>query len=548
MKRISLTVALMTASIMVAFTTLNAQVGINTENPQATLDVAAGKTDGTLADGIIAPRMTLVQLNNARKKYTAAQIGAEVYITDVSGTTIPGYSDQVTCIGVIYWNGIHWTSDCALSRTYAIVTQQPKAFTFYEEGTEAIIIAPLTFGAGGSSTMSYQWYKIIGSNIHVRVGQKCDDSDGTGATTASFTPTSVKKGTTRNANNTGFYRYYCVAKNLTNDSVVSNVAEVAMGCGAKNKDGEWFTFMCFNLGASQMTIDEQRNTTLTFSTANDANGVHYYITDEEKKYGDLYQWGRIRDGHEQRGTNAGFANGSNAAGANQITYSSATPPTYESGNLIGVSIRYPYIQIKRNTTYYGKFIISSGTQDYNWANPAIGAYADNNLPTNITQGIIDQLWRDGRFAANDPCAKINEDGKTYETFYPATNGISGSSTSWRTPSQEEWGEIYRGGSANGSPDNALANTWTWHDSNGRGYDIKPDGTTITLHLPANGYRPSINNVNGGRLYMQGTNGDYWSTTYTGSDAYNLNFDKNGVRPADISLRGYGFAIRCIRSN
>jgi hypothetical protein len=427
-----------------------------------------------------------------------------------------------------------------VAKTFAAIIMQPKAFTFYEEGTETPV--PLTFGSGGSSTMTYQWYKITGGNIHVRIAQKCVEvTDGTGVTSTNFTP-KVIKGTTRNANNTGFYRYYCVAKNLTGDSVISNIAEVAVGCGAKNKDGEWLSFMCFNLGAdkTQFTIAAQRNTALNIGT-NASDGIHTYVTNEEQKYGDLYQWGRIRDGHEKRGTSAGFVNGSNAAGTNQVA-ANATTITFESGNIIGTSQRYPYIQIDRNnSTYYGKFITSASQQDHDWAKFAIGQ-TGNNLPAAVTQGTLDLLWRNGRFASNDPCTKIKEDGITYETFYPVTDGISGSSTAWKTPSQGEWGEIYRGGELSGSPNNAIANTWTWYGSNGRGFDIKPDGTTITLHLPASGARYSS-----GRLYYQGTSSFYWSTTYTSVNAYNLNFGSGTVLPANISYRGYGFAVRCIRS-
>ncbi|MDR2823638.1 MAG: fibrobacter succinogenes major paralogous domain-containing protein [Prevotellaceae bacterium] len=536
MRKIILTIA----TAIIAFATASAQVGINTETPAATLDVVAG--DGSTAKGIIAPRMTLAQLNADRTKYTAAQTAAEVYITDATGATIAGYSDQITCTGFAYWNGAHWVGNCVVAKTFAAVTQQPKAFTFYEEGMETPV--PLTFGAGGSSTMNYQWYKISGGNVHVRIAQKCvEDTDGTGVASANFTP-DVIKGTTRNANNTGFFRYYCVAKNLTGDSVISNIAEVAVGCGAKNKEGEWFSFMCFNLGATQMTIAAQRNTALTIGTNNASDGLHAYVTGEEQKYGDLYQWGRIRDGHEQRGSTY-FTAGSNAPGTNQRTYSTTWPPTYASGNIIGTSSqRYPHIQISDTSVYFGKFIITVAGQDYNWANPAIGRVGTNITATSVTQGTIDQLWRLGRFTPNDPCAKIKDDGITYETFYPGTDGIGGAATTaWKTPSQGEWGEIYRGGELNGSPDNALSNTWTWHYSNGQGYDIKPDGATITLHLPASGYRSATN----GRLYNQGANGSYWSTTYTSINAHNLYFYRNIIDPAFVSYRGYGHSLRCIRA-
>src|SRR5699024_6430213 len=56
------------------------QTGINTHNPQATLDVTGEPTSATVTDGVIAPRITGDQLE-AKTVYTAAQTGAIVYVT-----------------------------------------------------------------------------------------------------------------------------------------------------------------------------------------------------------------------------------------------------------------------------------------------------------------------------------------------------------------------------------------------------------------------------------------------------------------------------------
>jgi uncharacterized protein (TIGR02145 family) len=371
---------------------------------------------------------------------------------------------------------------------------------------------------------------VTGSNVHVRIGTPIGGDgtvSGTGATTASFTPAGIIKGTTHNANNTGFYRFYCIASSSLGARLESDIVEVAVGCGAKNNAGEWISFMCFNLGATDLTIAAQKNHSMTFSPANDANGRHYYIAGEENLYGDLYQWGRIGDGHEKRGAEQGFVAGQNTAGTNQAAYGSG--PTYEDGNLIGTSQRYPWRQVARSTTHYGKFIITTAAQTYNWA---------FNLPADQ----ITQLWRTGRFAANDPCAKIKEDGLTYETWYPAQDGTSGATTAWRTPAQDEWGSIYKGGTISGSPGIATANTWVWNRNNGRGYEIRPDNVTTTLFLPANG-RDAYN----GYLYSQGVGGYYWSINTISTNAYSLTFTSSSVTPATSSSRAHGFALRCIKN-
>lgn len=82
-----------------------AQVGINTETPQATLDVTGKPTDNTVLDGIIPPRLTGAQLR--AKTYTATQTGAMVYVT-AADTSPAGQTIDVTSTGYFYFNGTKW--------------------------------------------------------------------------------------------------------------------------------------------------------------------------------------------------------------------------------------------------------------------------------------------------------------------------------------------------------------------------------------------------------------------------------------------------------
>ncbi|UOV00034.1 hypothetical protein MUU74_08775 [Chryseobacterium daecheongense] len=79
-----------------------AQVGINTESPKATLEVAGTPTDNTKYDGIIAPRITGDQLK--AKNYSASQTGALVYITSADSAP-SGQTLDVTSPGYYYFNG-----------------------------------------------------------------------------------------------------------------------------------------------------------------------------------------------------------------------------------------------------------------------------------------------------------------------------------------------------------------------------------------------------------------------------------------------------------
>lgn len=61
------------------------QVGIDTTNPQATLDVLGKPTVTTSLDGIIPPRLTGDQLG--AKTYTTTQTGAVIYVTAAKSTS-----------------------------------------------------------------------------------------------------------------------------------------------------------------------------------------------------------------------------------------------------------------------------------------------------------------------------------------------------------------------------------------------------------------------------------------------------------------------------
>jgi hypothetical protein len=469
--------------------------------------------------------------------------------------------DGSTIYPAIYsWDGERWsTSQANPSKMEVADGGQPKAFTFYETGEETV--QPLTFGVSGATgAVTYRWYQVTGTNVHVRVGTPIGEPgtiSGTGANSASFTPGGVIKTTagsksTRYGQNNGFYKFYCEATDSYGKMIQSAIAEVAVGCGAKNNAGEWISFMCFNLGAdNNSTIESQKNYAIG-SYTNDPGtsatpGRHDYISNEEKLWGSLFQWGRIADGHELRSYDAD-GNPTNIVDKGLITISDISNSfrcsTTES------DIQRPYQQIKKGTAWYGNFIYG------------------NSAWTPVAQTTSDVLWRSGRFVQNDPCAHYKVDG-TYQEFWhegtdtqnrPDMNNPAGpgneiyeactdAGTAWHTPAQDEWGSLYKGGTISGSPATATANTWTLYGGTGmpvntsRGYEIKPDGSTTTLFLPASGYRHNGN----GLLYYQGSIGYYWSISIINTSAYSLYIGNGDVNPAGSNYRASGFALRCIKN-
>lgn len=82
---------------------LNAQTGINTIDPKATLDVVGQPSSITVMDGIIPPRLTGDQLQ--AKTYTSDQNGAITFATQASSSPA-GQTINVTSAGLYVFNSI----------------------------------------------------------------------------------------------------------------------------------------------------------------------------------------------------------------------------------------------------------------------------------------------------------------------------------------------------------------------------------------------------------------------------------------------------------
>ncbi|GEN78212.1 hypothetical protein CHA01nite_39520 [Chryseobacterium hagamense] len=86
------------------------QVGINTQTPAATLDVAARTTgtSTTTAEGLIAPRLTLADLNAKAAAYGASQAGSLIYVTDAANGSPAGQTANINAAGYYFFDGTAW--------------------------------------------------------------------------------------------------------------------------------------------------------------------------------------------------------------------------------------------------------------------------------------------------------------------------------------------------------------------------------------------------------------------------------------------------------
>ncbi|PQA94966.1 hypothetical protein SAMN05421796_101761 [Chryseobacterium piscicola] len=135
---------------------LQAQVGINTTFPKATLDVMVNTNDTSKADGIIAPRVKGSDLKLKDALYNAEQKGTIVFVTEplfISETSFK--TTNITESGYYYFDGLIWKSfeDDTLENVVKRGNYSPKYISFI--GSTAI---PLRDGALGMNEQTYSMY------------------------------------------------------------------------------------------------------------------------------------------------------------------------------------------------------------------------------------------------------------------------------------------------------------------------------------------------------------------------------------------------------
>ena len=95
--------------ILYSIISLNAQVGINTISPKATLEVAGNDNpSNNIPPGIIAPKVSLSFLIDNSDKYTSDQKGSIVYVNDINSEEINPITLEIKSTGYYYFDGSKW--------------------------------------------------------------------------------------------------------------------------------------------------------------------------------------------------------------------------------------------------------------------------------------------------------------------------------------------------------------------------------------------------------------------------------------------------------
>ncbi len=319
----------------------------------------------------------LLDLQNADGSIKGLKLPGVALNADLTRFVLDDDADKATAVGMLVynttdnmvymWNGSRW-NPVSLDASLPIIITQPKTFSFTKDKNGSV--PQLTVSAVGTG-LKYQWY--------VKSKNKSADTKITGATNSYYAPETSAL---------GLKRYYCIITNAKG-SVTTDVAEVAVGCGAKTVNGDWMTFQCHNLGANT-SLDP-----FTWSGSIPANPSATDTQDGIK--GSLYQWGRNNDGHQLRTAGVYATNGPVELGENQEPVSGAGQ---------------------------GKFI-KTVAPPWDWRTPQ-----------------SDYMWRAHQNSTNDPCSSIT-DGTwrvpTNDEWMSIFNGIAGARASGQaTANTWEW--------------------------------------------------------------------------------------------------------------
>ncbi|MDR0413471.1 MAG: hypothetical protein LBH61_06715, partial [Dysgonamonadaceae bacterium] len=303
--------------------------------------------------------------------------------------------------------------------------------------------------------------------------------------------------------------------------LVVRVQNAPVGCSVRRVDDPektnpaingWLTFMCYNLGADPDKGDPAEQKTYVPSPNTGSST-------DRTVYGDIYQWGRIGDGHQRR--DLSIENIWPLDHLGQTTGIEDDPVPNAAAN-----INMTTGQVLETDARFGKFIRRT-QNNYDW------------IAGTETTGIYNNRWNIGTEAVPekapaDPC--------------PA---------GWRVPTRTEWASIYGAATDCTTGDcygNAKVNKWVHNfgESGTHGVSLTPSatngsntdfGTYPTFFLPASGCRSHEH----GNVVGSGTSTLYWSSSVVASSiaAYRPSWASTHVRPSAANGRSGGNSVRCV---
>ncbi|MDR1698756.1 MAG: hypothetical protein LBR75_02900 [Prevotellaceae bacterium] len=432
-----------------------------------------------------------------------------------------------------YWNGREWISLCKgdvpsepcldCPQTADITTFVNVMYDFQHQTLEAYNV---------NNATNLQWQVRTAQTDEAPAGE-WKSIEGANATTYKISERFVED--SEFPDNTEYLEFRYLMTNASNERAASPILNIMFihtegpGYGEEN-------------GVKYLTI--QRSTTgVTGDEKNGAIRVALFnlganAQNDAKNLGDLYQWGRVADGHQTATWSK------NAERVNQITH---------SGKLLwetGLISNEPNGQITENMPGYGVFInVTTGSDDWTFG------------PQSSRYPVARQRWGNGANGKLRSAAPVNAEQWNATTnpqgwIFPENNPCQ---QGWRVPSAYEFVDMYRT-TANGMIFSAIKNATAWDESNpanNNKWTYRPvqegtnafGGIIITnsnnekLFLPALGARDCKTGE------YAGSSGIYWSSTpFDNPQGYYvnaLNFQPALMQVGSIAY-AYGAPVRPVQ--
>jgi hypothetical protein len=145
--------------LLISYNLIDAQVGIATTTPEATLDIKAKTPTGiaTEVDGILIPRVD----RQRAQSMTAIPTSTIIYVNSIATGTATGIAENITTTGFYFWNGTAWDPMKGGDNTLDMA---------YDEGGP---------GAGKIITADQGGVEINGSNSTISNGLLVTNTNGT---------------------------------------------------------------------------------------------------------------------------------------------------------------------------------------------------------------------------------------------------------------------------------------------------------------------------------------------------------------------------------
>jgi uncharacterized protein (TIGR02145 family) len=520
----------------------------------------------TIGTGATPPSYSILEIDAANlkaglhlPKLTSDERDALQALLDVDALGLVIFNITTHCTET--WDGEQWISQCApgnkeldnLLERHGRYDLYGKILFDAHNGTVAGYPAPYNqyptdyphscdfLPTGQATTANYTFRNILNSSYS---GLQFGVSDPNNLLTSwsatnniltfTFKDISVIQGIVGNATRTNAKKILITATFIDNNNetrkvtLTVRVQKAPVACAVRKVNDPalasptvngWQSFLCFNLGSNQDYADPAAS--IAYVPVPNIG----YSTDATV-YGDLYQWGRIPDGHQFRplknsdlwpddhiGQTTGF-----------------TPDPAPTGSLTS-DPAYANHQVKETDPRFGKFIRRNGAEspagNWDWI---AGTTANNMFP---------DRWGAAK-TLNDPCPM-----------------------GWRVPTRNEWAAIYgtitntTGATAyTGAKVNQwvadFAATNTSLQNRTHGVQITPSSTQggSTYTSPVTLFLPAGDDRNGDHATMdnQGAYSIYWSSTPATTTPYysfTLHCRATLVYPGYEYPRSYGHSVRCI---